>query len=290
MWLRRRGVTTELEGNPHNSIHGIVGGNMGGVATSPLDPIFWLHHCNIDRIWDRWIRLGRTNSSDPLWTTFPFEGQFVNPSAAGTEPYDPAVSGLLDINALGYRYVVPAGAVRPVVPSRRINLTDQKLLLKIPNTAVARLNTALEMTAPLSGAALEVIGGVQSSNIEMRAQAEASTDGPARLIAVITDIAPPKSGNALVRVFVNCDYLSPVTPPSDPHYAGMFTFFATEHAEHGSGNPSYLIDLTDAVTRLRRSQRDLGDRLSVQLMPIPVPGGPREGVEFRPAGVEVAVV
>jgi tyrosinase len=22
------------------------------------DPIFWLHHCNIDRLWNRWLALG----------------------------------------------------------------------------------------------------------------------------------------------------------------------------------------------------------------------------------------
>jgi hypothetical protein len=29
---------------------------------SPLDPIFWLHHCNIDRIWDSWLAQRHSNS------------------------------------------------------------------------------------------------------------------------------------------------------------------------------------------------------------------------------------
>jgi len=38
----------------HNFGHGWTGGQMGDPKTSPLDPIFFLHHCNIDRIWNEW--------------------------------------------------------------------------------------------------------------------------------------------------------------------------------------------------------------------------------------------
>ena len=39
----------------HNSVHVWVGGDML-LATSPNDPIFFLHHCNVDRIWAAWQR------------------------------------------------------------------------------------------------------------------------------------------------------------------------------------------------------------------------------------------
>lgn len=37
----------------HNAGHRFIGGHMGG-AFSPNDPIFWLHHANVDRLWDLW--------------------------------------------------------------------------------------------------------------------------------------------------------------------------------------------------------------------------------------------
>ncbi|HLL06215.1 MAG TPA: tyrosinase family protein [Myxococcaceae bacterium] len=37
----------------HNSVHVWVGGDMTD-STSPNDPIFFLHHCNVDRIWRAW--------------------------------------------------------------------------------------------------------------------------------------------------------------------------------------------------------------------------------------------
>jgi tyrosinase len=38
----------------HNGVHVWVGGTMGSIPTAPADPLFWMHHANIDRIWDLW--------------------------------------------------------------------------------------------------------------------------------------------------------------------------------------------------------------------------------------------
>ncbi len=41
-----------LEG-PHNTVHVVVGGDMARM-TSPNDPVFFLHHCQVDRVWAKW--------------------------------------------------------------------------------------------------------------------------------------------------------------------------------------------------------------------------------------------
>jgi len=46
--------TRELEVGPHNRGHNFVGGIMGNPMFSPRDPLFWLHHANVDRIWNEW--------------------------------------------------------------------------------------------------------------------------------------------------------------------------------------------------------------------------------------------
>ena len=38
----------------HNFGHGWVGGHMRDPLTSPNDLIFFMHHCNIDRLWAEW--------------------------------------------------------------------------------------------------------------------------------------------------------------------------------------------------------------------------------------------
>jgi tyrosinase len=47
-----------LEGMPHNLVHNAIGTPEGFMANnfSPLDPIFFLHHSNVDRLWDVWTR------------------------------------------------------------------------------------------------------------------------------------------------------------------------------------------------------------------------------------------
>jgi hypothetical protein len=43
---------------PHNSLHDIIGGtngNMSDISISAFDPLFWLHHCNMDRHFYTWM-------------------------------------------------------------------------------------------------------------------------------------------------------------------------------------------------------------------------------------------
>ena len=65
-----------------------------------VDPIFWLHHCNIDRLWNRWLAGGggRANppSSDTVWhnTKFTFFDEFGEQvQMTGAELLNPNVCG-----------------------------------------------------------------------------------------------------------------------------------------------------------------------------------------------------
>jgi len=44
-----------VELTPHGTMHMAVGGWMQRFFTAALDPIFWLHHANIDRLWQVWL-------------------------------------------------------------------------------------------------------------------------------------------------------------------------------------------------------------------------------------------
>jgi tyrosinase len=39
----------------HNRVHVFIGGDMSP-STSPNDPVFYLNHCNVDRIWESWMQ------------------------------------------------------------------------------------------------------------------------------------------------------------------------------------------------------------------------------------------
>jgi Common central domain of tyrosinase/Polyphenol oxidase middle domain len=126
------GVSGTLEATPHNNVHNIVGGLMGGTQ-SALDPIFMMHHCNIDRIWAVW-NVNNQNSNDPLWTGMTFQNNFYNPDGSF---YSPKVSDLYTPETLGYAYgLAPplAAAVAPAVMA----LGDKiKTLFATPNVSSA---------------------------------------------------------------------------------------------------------------------------------------------------------
>jgi tyrosinase len=67
----RNAYETSLESAPHNPVHDIIGGAMTTMR-SPADPIFWLHHANIDRLWVAWVAAGggraMPSRTDSYWS------------------------------------------------------------------------------------------------------------------------------------------------------------------------------------------------------------------------------
>jgi tyrosinase len=55
-----------MEGNPHGSAHVSFGGFISSIGTAARDPLFFLLHCNVDRLWAKWQRdNGRFDPADP---------------------------------------------------------------------------------------------------------------------------------------------------------------------------------------------------------------------------------
>ena len=104
-----------IEDTPHGFVHVVVGndfdaqgntvreGWMGSFFTAGLDPIFWLHHANLDRLWQVWLDADPEHRNppdgDPAWfrTSFRFPAP-----GGGTRTF--RVGDVLDPEALGYTY------------------------------------------------------------------------------------------------------------------------------------------------------------------------------------------
>src|SRR5436190_12502905 len=52
-----------MEINPHNQAHSSFGGMISSPGTAPRDPLFFLLHCNVDRLWAKWQK--QNNRFDP---------------------------------------------------------------------------------------------------------------------------------------------------------------------------------------------------------------------------------
>ncbi|UQS16870.1 tyrosinase family protein [Pseudomonas sp. HS6] len=107
-WMEPEGWGSFSENQLHNPVHSWVGGNMGE-SSSPNDPIFFLHHCYLDLLWERW-RLQHPNVA-----FFSAEGRYVGELAASTLVFHPenepapwaqtfGVEQALSTEELGYRY------------------------------------------------------------------------------------------------------------------------------------------------------------------------------------------
>jgi tyrosinase len=97
---------SRLEVVIHNPGHMWVGGSMMAMS-SPNDPVFWLHHCNIDRLWAEWQR------ENPGANYLPPSGTPNVVAGHGRDdpmpPWDneaspPTPRSVLDHHALGYTY------------------------------------------------------------------------------------------------------------------------------------------------------------------------------------------
>ncbi len=99
----------QLDGQPHGTVHSAVNGNMGLFETAGLDPVFWMHHANVDRLWETYARdLGHgypfedgtpAGPAHDSWSSQVF--RFLRPDGRVFEWTAPMV---VDLASLDYRY------------------------------------------------------------------------------------------------------------------------------------------------------------------------------------------
>ena len=266
------GVFGQLESQPHNIIHVLVGGDEGWMSDPNLaarDPVFWLHHANIDRLWNHWLTLGegRTNPSDNLWKTqvftfFDENGQAVQ--MTGQQVVDSAAQ-------LHYRYAEGSGdlptteALPEALPAAPF--TDQKQTVvvdKAVNASLRGARASVALTIPAAGT--EAVG----------------TEG-SRLTLVIDGIRFGRPG-VYYEVYANLPAGSKPNP-SSPSYVGNLAIFGqladgtSAHAGHGADkslqeNARLAYDVTRLIERLQGQAGFKGD-LKLDFVPKglePAPG------------------
>ncbi|KAI9296135.1 Di-copper centre-containing protein [Neoconidiobolus thromboides FSU 785] len=96
-----------IEGNPHGNVHNNIGGDMGTMG-SCNDPLFYLHHAMIDKLWYDWQNLDRANVNS-------FGGATPDGNRASLDddliPFNKVVGEVMDVQA-NYCYTY-SGGVRP---------------------------------------------------------------------------------------------------------------------------------------------------------------------------------
>jgi len=140
------GFNPRLDQNPHFFTHFALGGDMAEFSTVGADPMFYLHHSNIDRLWESWNQLGNKNPTDPKY----LDRMFSYGDRSGKR-VDLPVSASDRTAQLGYEYD------RYEKPPQPLNLTSEE--------AAARERTYQTLHAQAGGTHGEhtssVLGGKQ---------------------------------------------------------------------------------------------------------------------------------
>jgi tyrosinase len=292
-WQRVKGTSGRLEATPHNGVHNWVGGNMKTML-SPLDPLFWLHHANCDRIWAAWNAGGGANPTASLWRNFPL-WRFVG---LDEQLREVLVRDVLDIQTLGYRYdravatqawlgdATDGGFWLAAAPGGEAGwLRDgptSPAFFRAAGRGRATLQRPLSLTVTVPDGALD-------------------RDG-AQAVLVLGGIPGPDAAESpLLRVFIEDPTIGPDASPSGPNHVATFAFFGSDaqevsmgahagHGAHGGNRFSFALDITPKLRELRRRGHRVGSRLNVQLVVAPLKGrSPPKQTEIAPAEVELAV-
>lgn len=249
-----------LEGQPHNKVHNCIGGvgaidpgpygNMTNFL-SPVDPIFFLHHANMDRLWDVWTRkqlaLGQPIGPDEEDEAAFMDEPFLFYIGADGQPVGPTTArAVFSTAAFDYDYTPASG--------------NQY----IPKPRTRRLQAPLVASVDADSASIALPGAL--------VERHQATARDATFVAEITVDRP--EGLAVSREFdvlVNApDEIDHVEPDS-PYYAGTISFF-------GPGMPGMAMSHSTTFTlplprRLQAFAQLVAGNANLDIRLVPSSGG-----------------
>ena len=286
-----------VETQPHDWVHGLVGGGdpqnpqMPGLMSDPdtagLDPIFWLHHSNIDRLWEVW-RENPTSNVDPddaNWIKGPAnvgERKFSMPMPDGTS-WDYTPGDMSNLSQLGYTYDdLSAGVPAPQPAARLMRLgLSPAAALSIGGAADMGGAKEVEMVGANQGALRISGGGEHRTSVQLDAGVRSKV---AASLDVSSDSAAPD------RVFLNLENVRGLADATAFHVyvgvpeganptdypdrkAGSIALFGVRKAsrtdaEHGGEGLNYVLEITNIVDALHLNNAFDVNSLDVRIVPV----------------------
>jgi len=220
------GLTGRLEIQPHDFVHVNIGGLMQNVPVAAIDPIFYVHHCQIDRLWAAWqaapgsvYNWGNTATapSQKIWggRQFTFVGE-------GGKLVTVTAEGELSTKKMGYEYSsLPTATPPPVM------------------AAAPPRPQAMAAAAPAQGGGLVVGSGGARATVKRGAAPPPGAAAAPQVTAavpttlVLKDVKLINRPPAPLHVFVNLPEGAAATLDS-PYHVGTLNLFKWDT---GSGGP-----------------------------------------------------
>src|SRR5919112_3968803 len=269
--LAQNPIFGALEQRPHNVIHGLVGGGgapnqswMSFPETAARDPIFWLHHANVDRLWKRWLDQegGRRN---PVGNDFWMNHDFNFFDENGDQKSMSGKDVLDTVSQLDYSYDddLPSSGIRVpfAVPA-------------VEEVAVAAQNDD-ETERTLLGESVADEGTIELGAAPKRVPLRLSDEASGRFTEAARAEAVPLEERIVLNVKgVQFDDQNPgvtyevyLNLPEDqdpdyqsPYYVGNIGFFGMgTHGAEESGHGGHPADMSFDVTDVVRALQERGD-------------------------------
>ncbi|MGH3366005.1 MAG: tyrosinase family protein [Nocardioidaceae bacterium] len=249
-----------VESLPHNFVHVDIGALMRSPATAARDPIFWLHHANVDRLWEVWRSLpGSVALTDPGGASALLMTQWRSAMFFFGDERSPTTYQMSELEDLG---------------SPRMQYEYEST--KLPHAIAEAVETARLAAAPVPGGGLtvdEVQPGWQPVAATFDLESGEERDVPFTVGPRGLDAAPP---SRLVLELAGAQATDPHSayvvevrsaPDSAPHVAGRFSTFGL------AGTPdteerNYLVDASAVLPDLL-AEGWTGGRLTVRVVPEP---------------------
>jgi tyrosinase len=294
-WNHAEGRPGVLEVAPHGFVHGGVGGTeplglMSLFETAARDPIFWLHHANIDRLWEAWLALGDPSNPDSL--------EFRNPHGrsgerwlnmwfkvgGGASAVILRVREVLDTTQppLSYRYSnislpAPAPAVLAASADTESRFSEEEPVPQQgPEDTFPELVGASEDRVPLAAAPTEVDVDVGApTGPALMAEGDEGAQ-PRRVYLKVENVSGKTPAAAGYLVYVNLPPgADPTTDPAtyEDRRVGQVTMFGVREAsegneEHSGSGLTFSFDITGLVQRLQEAGEWDPQRLRVTFTPV----------------------
>jgi tyrosinase len=290
------GTNGHCEANPHNIVHGLVGGlREGGNGNDPadyglmaipetaaLDPIFWLHHANIDRLWQVWVErnAAHVDPAQATWLDGPSDRRFVMPTPAGTTmEFTP--SAMRDTRSAGLDYVYDdvsdplRGTTRRALRSQHLERLGLTALMAEP-LQLAGIPMETELLGA-NAAPLALNGGVANTSVDLDAPTATklatsftllqNTQEPDRVFLNLENVRG-KNDAAVFYVYVGLP--AGERPEAHPeNKVGVLSLFGVSHASdpaQGANGITQVFEITDLIDRLHLANPQGLRKLDVQFV------------------------
>jgi len=231
-----------MESQLHNQIHGYIGKDNANTIHAVRDPIFWAHHANLDRLWDRWQRLhineqqcfacdAPTYDRDPNMGALKFQDVLTNDMLPG---------------GIKIAYL-PKGSPVPQTLMTS-NITSNEMMMPMDRQVVS----TPQITAPENGLASYSFILPETSGYRFQ------------LRLVELRVPPSHSYRGSVYLYPDNRTFSATSEFRKAYRIASFGVLANGNAENGHATQTVAIDLTDAFRNLPKDQVGKGWRLTIK--------------------------